>query len=70
MVHKCNYKGHKERCLKKDSYPITKGGELNCGRVRNAVARASQNGDIAAIKKGGVKTYLKRCGIESKLLKK
>jgi hypothetical protein len=55
--------------LKSGKYPITKNGKLDCGRVRNAVARAAQQGDTAAIVKGGIKTYLKKCGVDSKLTK-
>lgn len=66
---KGSYKG--ERTLLPDGrYPITKNGKLNCGRVRNAVARAAQNNDTAAIIKGGVKAAIKQCGVESKLIKK
>lgn len=61
------YKGEKT-LLPDGRYPITKNGTLDCGRVANAVARAAQQGDTAAIIKGGVKTYLRKCGIESKLL--
>jgi hypothetical protein len=62
-----SYKG--ETTLLKDGrYPVTKNGKLDCGRVRNAVARAAQNNDTANIVKGGIKTYLKRCATQSKLL--
>jgi hypothetical protein len=69
MAHKCKYKGHSERCLSHDSYPITKHGKLDCGRVRNAVARAAQNGDTSKIIKGGARSAIKKCGIKSKLNK-
>ena len=63
------YKG--ETTLLPDGrYPITKNGKLNCGRVRNAVARAAQNGDTSAIIKGGIRNAIKKCGVQSKLSKK
>lgn len=64
-----SYKGEKT-LLPSGKYPVTKNGKLDCGRVRNAVARAAQNGDTAAIIKGGVKKFLSDCGVDSKLLKK
>jgi hypothetical protein len=64
-----SYKGEKT-LLSDGRYPITKNGKLDCGRVRNAVARAAQQGATAAIVKGGIKTYLKKCGVDSKLTSK
>lgn len=69
------YKGYRETCLiihghRKRSghpickYPVTKYGKLNPGRVRNARARAAQNGDTAAIMRGGWKKFAKRAGVK------
>lgn len=63
------YKGEKT-LLKDGRYPITKNGKLDCGRVRNAVARAAQNNTLPAISKAGIKSAIKKCGIDSKLKKK
>lgn len=63
------YKGEKT-LVKGGKYPITKNGKLDCGRVRNAAARAAQNGATAAIIKGGIRAAQKKCGISSKLAKK
>lgn len=63
------YKGEKT-LLPSGKYPITKNGKLNCGRVRNAVARAAQNNDTAAIIKGGVRAAISKCKVDSKLKKK
>lgn len=60
------YKGERT-LLPSGKYPITKNGKLNCGRVRNAVARAAQQGATGAIKKGGIMSAIKQCGIKSKL---
>lgn len=72
------YNGHVETCLvhgghmkrkghkmAKCKYPVTKNGKLNPGRIRNARARAAQNGDTAAIMKGGWRKFAKRAGIKS-----
>lgn len=63
------YKG--ETTLLPDGrYPVTKNGKLDCGRVRNAAARAAQQGATSAIVRGGIRTYQRKCGIKSKLEKK
>jgi hypothetical protein len=62
-----------ERCLipgtdKADGrYPVTKGGQVDTGRIGNAAARAAQNGDTAAIKAGGFCNIAKRAGVNSSL---
>jgi hypothetical protein len=63
---KGQYKG--EKCFKPPtSYPYTKGGTVNVGRIRNAAARAAQNGDVATIKAGGFCGVASRNGVKSKL---
>lgn len=75
MAGKAWYKGHTETCLivgkkmhkigkPKCHFPVTKNGSLNCGRVRNARARAAQQGKTAEIMRGGWKKYAKRCGVK------
>lgn len=63
------YKGEKT-LLPDGRYPITKNGKLSCARVANAVARGSAQGVLPQLVKGGIKTYLRKCNIDSKLLKK
>lgn len=69
MTGSCNYRGHRERCFipKLNKYPYTKNGIPNKGRIRNAAARASAHGDVAAIKKGGFCTIARRFKVHSKL---
>lgn len=72
MAHRCTYPHYEkhELCVGKgNSYPVTKNLKVDCGRVRNAIARASQNRKVAEIIKGGIKAYIKRCHIKSKLIK-
>lgn len=75
MAGKAWYKGHMETCLvvgkkmhrthkPKCNYPMTKHGKPDCGRVRNARARAAQNNDTGAIMRGGWKKFAKRCGVK------
>lgn len=67
MAGRCTegpYKG--EICLKPPAnYPVTEGGKLSPGRIRNAPARAAQNGDMATIKKNGLCTYMAKIGATS-----
>lgn len=70
MAAKCKsgtYEG--EICLwpegSNPGYPVTKGGKLNAGRVRNAAARGAQQGDLAHLKRNGLCRYMARLGIES-----
>ena len=60
MTKDCDYKGHKEKCLIDDSYPISKGGpdKINCKRVRNAAARGAQQGVLSQLKSEGLCHYL------------
>ncbi len=69
MTGPCNYRGHRETCLipKLNKYPITKNGKISVGRIRNAAARAAQNNDIAAIKKGGFCRIARRYKVMSRL---
>ena len=71
-------RGHKETCLiysgtlkktgrKKCHYPATKNGKLDCGRVRNAKARAAQQRKLSSIMSGGWKTYASKCHVKSTL---
>lgn len=65
----CSKGRHKgEKCMKPPaSYPYTKNGKVSVGRIRNAAARAAQNGDVAAIKAGGFCGIAARNGVKSKL---
>ena len=69
-------RGHKETCLiysgtlkktgrKKCHYPVTKNGRLDCGQVRNAKARAAQQGKLSSIMSGGWKRYESKCHVKS-----
>lgn len=68
MVYSCYHRGHKEKCVMRNGFPVTKNGKLNCARVRNAIARASQFGHLSAIKKGGIRRFVKRCHIKSHVI--
>src|SRR5215469_1683856 len=68
-------RGHKETCLicsgtlmktgrKKCHYPVTKNGRLDCGLVRNAKARAAQQGKLSSIMSGGWKRYASKCHVK------
>lgn len=63
-AHSCKYKGHKEKCLIGDSYPISKNNKLSCKRVKNALARGSQYHDTQSLKRAGLCNYAKRCGVK------
>ena len=64
-----NYRGHKEKCFivshGECHYPYTKNGKVSRGRIRNAMARAAQQGKIAAIKRGGFCRIARANGIKS-----
>lgn len=60
---KGKYQG--EKCFIKGGYPYTKNGKVSKKRIRNAMARAKQNGDGMKIKRGGYCKIAKRNGIES-----
>lgn len=74
MVGSCGsgkYKG--ERCLipgtdkKPGAFPITEGGKLSMGRLRNVAVRASQHGYVAQVKAGGFCAIAKRAGLDSSI---
>ena len=54
-----------ETCLVPTGYPVTKNGQLDCGRVRNAAARGKQNGSIWILKRNGLCSYMSKCSHDS-----
>lgn len=49
-------------------FPITKRGKLNKGRIRNAIARGSQTGNLPALRRAGLTKVAKKAGIKSEVL--
>lgn len=64
---KGKYEG--EKCFIKGHYPYTKNGKISRKRIRNAMARAKQQGKGKAIKRGGYCKIAKREGIHSEYCK-
>jgi hypothetical protein len=60
---KGKYEG--ELCFIKGAYPYTNGGKISEKRIRNAMARAKQNGEGAALKRAGYCRLARRHHIKS-----
>lgn len=62
-----------ETCLipgtkdKPGKYPVTEGGRISPGRIRNVAVRASQFGDVQAVKDGGFCSWAKKVKLDSKI---
>lgn len=66
FVVKCGKgKYHGEQCFISGAYPFTKNGKVSTKRIRNAMARAKQNGEGAALKRAGYCSRAKRAGVKS-----
>lgn len=58
--HSCDYHGHKEKCLIKDSYPITKGNKISRKRIKAAESYGKRYGDWKKLKRAGICRIAKR----------
>jgi hypothetical protein len=59
-MHTCKSHGHKEKCLLKDKYPVTKNGRPSKSRIRSAAAYGAKFGVLPALKKAGLCSTAKR----------
>ena len=66
MVHKCVYKGKKEKCLIGSKFPITKDNKISEKRIKAAESYGSQEGVLAKLKRGGLCSIAHRKGIKLK----
>lgn len=66
MVHKCMYRGRKEKCLIGSKYPITKDNKISEKRIKAAESYGSQEGVLAKLKRAGLCKLARNKGIKLK----
>ena len=66
-MHSCISHGHKEKCLLKNKYPVTKNGKISKKRIRAAAAYGAKEGVLPSLKKGGICSIAKREKIDLKV---
>jgi hypothetical protein len=69
-MRSCIHRGHKEKCLLKNKFTVTKNGKLSSKRIRSADSYGSRYGYLSRLKRAGLCSVARKKGVKIKSCKK